>query len=345
MFRRKRTRMLWCLGILALPGIAAALHASALVDLKLPPFLVGDVDRGYLRTELYRGASVPDELLILATPNNCSRDLTLEIAWDEGENEVNLKLTGKGALEPRPNVVRTEGVDYHPNPWWPEAKDIENGKYVLWLIHVVGLTEFYYSPFTLDLLGSEYDFDVPPEPAITIHVPGFVAVPTDFIEPDENGDVNFTHTFAYDGLVRGDLPEYTHFFASFVPQNLCFADPHDYTRTSSRPYASATRPASEALPFSEYLRNGLIFDITVEPENYHQFPPISTNVAVHSQALTLGGGIPRGWTNDLEAVFANLAPPIRPWEGAATCENWFKPVRNRDFNACAAPGGAEGGAQ
>ena len=66
---------------------------------------------------------------------------------------------------------------------------------------------------------------------------------------------------------------------------------------------------------------------------------------MHSQALTLGGGIPRGWTNDLEAVFANLAPPIRPWEGAGTCENWFKPVRNRDFNACAAPGGAEGGAQ
>ncbi|MBC7174168.1 MAG: hypothetical protein H5U40_17120, partial [Polyangiaceae bacterium] len=191
------------------------------------------------------------------------------------------------------------------------------------------------------LLGTEYDFETAPENAIVLRIPGFVAVPTDFITVQPNGDVDFTHDFAYDGLTRGDLPEYAHFFASFVPQSLCEANPYDYTQTSSRPYASPTQPATEALPFSEYLRNGLIFDITVEPESYATFPPISTNVATYSQALTVPGGIPEGWTNDLEAVFANLAPPIRPWEPASSCENWFKPVRTRDFNACAAHGGAE----
>jgi hypothetical protein len=332
---------LFLLGLVAIPSAFAVVKASAHFDIFIPPILVGDVDRGYVRTELYRGASVPDEIVVAATPGNCENNLDLEIAWDEGENEVRVRLRGQNALDPHPTITRTEGVDFFPNPWWPEAKDVVDGRYLLWIIHVVGVTEFYYSGETLELLGSEYDFESPPAGAIPIHVPGFVAVPTDFIEVQPDGDVDFTHVFEYDGLKRGDLPDYAHFFASFVPDTLCRANPYDYTQTSSRPYASATLPASEAIPFSEYLRNGLIFDITVEPAEYASFPPISTNVATYSQALTVPGGIPEGWTNDLEAVFANLAPPIRPWEPAGSCENWFKPVRDRDFNVCGPQGGAQ----
>ncbi len=336
-----RRRWVLLTGLMVVPSAIAVVEASAHFDVFVPPIMVGDVDRGYMRSELYRGATVPDEILVAATPGNCRNHMNVEIAWDEGRNEVKVRLTGRNVLDPHPTIDRTEGVDYFPNPWWPEAEDVVDGRYLLWIIHVVSVTEFYYSHETLDLLGSEYDFDVAPEGAIAIRVPGFVAVPTDFIEVQEDGDVDFTHVFDYDGLTRGDLPEYAHFFASFVPPSLCVANPFDYTQTTSRPYASATQPASEALPFSEYLRNGLIFDITIEPASYETFPPISTNIATYSQALTIAGGVPEGWTNDLEAAFANLAPPIRPWEPASTCEDWFKPVRARSYNACAAAGGAQ----
>jgi len=242
----------------------------------------GDLERGRIHTELYRGASVPDEVVVMALPNDCKSHLDLDIKWDKKKNKVEVHLKGKRALDPNPVQLRTEGVDYFPNAFWPEAKDVVNGRYLLWIITVPGLTSFYYDHLTLELLGTEYDFETPPEDAIEIRIPAFVAVPTDFIDVKPNGDVDFRHTFEYDGLVRGDLPQYSHFVASFVPQTLCKAHPYDYTQTSSRPYASPTLPASAALPFSEYLENGLIFDITVEPPEYHTFPPISTNVVTYS---------------------------------------------------------------
>jgi hypothetical protein len=329
------------MGVISVPVLIGLVGATMSGDSGQLPSLKGDLDKGKLSASLYRGGSVPDELLVIATPNNCQNHLDVNIEWDEAENYVRVHLKGKNVFDPSPVIQRTEGVDYLPNRWWPEAKDVTNGRYLLWLITVPRLINFYYDPETLDLMGSEFDFETPP-PAITIPIPAFVAVPTDFIEVKPNGDVDYTHTFEYDGLKRGDLPQFTHFWASFIPHSLCTANPFDYTQTSSRPYAGPTLPASEALPFSEYLRNGLIFDITVEPEDYHIFPPISTNIATYSQSLAVAGGIPEGWTNDLEAVFANLAPPIKPWEAAGTCEDWFKPKRDRDFNICVPPA-AEGG--
>lgn len=341
MKERVGRRTKWVVGALALVAGAAVVETRAHWNPIEPPELRGDESRGRLTTQLHRGASVPDELMVIATPNDCRGSLDLEVEWDEAENYVRIHLTGENALDPHPTVHRTEGVDYFPNDFWPEAKDVEDGRYLLWLIHVPGLVDFYYDATTLDLLGSEYDFESPPENAIPVEIPAFVAVPTGFIEVKENGDVDYTHEFAYDGLTRGDLPQFAHFVASFIPHSLCQAHPTDYVQTSSRPYAGPTLPASEALPFSEYLGNGIIFDITVEPQDYHVYPPISTNIATYSQALTVAGGIPNGWTNDLEAVFANLAPPIVPWSEAGTCEDWFKPRRDRDFDICAP---VEGGA-
>ncbi len=342
MLERTKHRWLVLAGLLALPVGLAAMQVDADFDTVIPPLLVGNVHRGYFRTDLHRGASVPDEILVLATPGNCATEPTVEVTWDEEQNYVRVHMEGRNVFDPDPTIERTEGVDYFPNAFWPETPSYEHGRYLLWLIHVVPSATFYYDAQTLDLLGTQYDFETPPANSIPLQLPGFIAVPTDFIDVEPNGDVDWTHEFAYDGLTRGDLPEYAHFFASFVPHNLCTANPYDYTQTSSRPYASPTLPASEAHAFSEFLRNGVIFDITVEPPDYAIFPPISTNVVTYSQALTVAGGIPRGWSIDLEAVFANLAPPIRPWEPATSCENWFKPKRDRSFNACAP---VEGGAR
>ena len=346
---RRRAPARWALirGLTTLPVLAVlgqAMGEGQGMNEELtfePPTLEGTVEKGTLTTELYRGASVPDELLVIETPGDCQNHIDVEIEWSKDLNYVDVHLSGKNALDPHPKVLRDEGEDYFSNEFWPEVEDVHNGRYLLWLIHPIERVEFYYDSGTLDLLGSEYDeFEVPLEGAITVRLPAFVAVPTGFIDVENDGDVDFVHTFEYDGLVRGDQQEFAHTVASFIPHTLCKAHPTDYTQTTTRPYTTAALPASAAKPFSEYLRNGLIFDITVEPKNSTIFPPRSTNIATYSQALTVAGGIPEGWTNDLEAIFANLAPPIRRWEAGETCTNWFKPMRVRDyvseFDICAA---------
>ncbi|MBC7170887.1 MAG: hypothetical protein H5U40_00580, partial [Polyangiaceae bacterium] len=85
-------------GLIAIPSALAVVQASASFDIFIPPLLVGSVDRGYMRTELYRGASVPDEIVVAATPGDCKNNLKLEIAWDEAQNNVRVRLTGRNAL-------------------------------------------------------------------------------------------------------------------------------------------------------------------------------------------------------------------------------------------------------
>lgn len=295
----------------------------------------GNWHRGWVTTELYRGVGVPDEILVLATPGDCQRAMRVTIVWDEELNFVRVHVTGKNVLQRHPSVDRTEGVDFFTNPFWPEAKDFDNGRYQLWVIVPSEEVPYYYDPVTLDLIGSGSQLPNPPANAIVLNLPGFNAVPTDFFQPDENGDVDFTHVFAYDAMVRGDLPQYGHTVGTLIPHNLCFANPYRYDITSTRPHGY-TLPASEARPFSYYLRGGLIFDVTVEPPQHYSTPPISTNVATYSQGLVVAGGVPKGWTMDLEAIFSNVAPAIRPFQDT-TCTNWFKPVRNRSFNQCVAP--------
>lgn len=323
-------------------GLSAATLAmgpSAPADASLPglEFSAGDAEEGFMTVPIYRAGSTPDEFLVLKTPGNCQRHVQVTMAWNEAENWVRIHLTGKGVLEPYPDVDRTEGVDFFHNEWWPEPEDFEDGRYLLWFITSPSLATFYYDAVTLNLMGSEYDFPAPPPASIPIQVPVFTAIPTPFFQPDSNGDVDVVWEYAYDGLVRPDLPDYAHALGTFLPHTLCQTDPYRYDRTSTRPYVSA-RPASEALSWREYLENGLVFDLTVEPPDYFTFPPASTNVGTYQGAVTVAGAVPKGWGLDLEAFFGSLAPPIRPIPTAPfageTCEDWFKPKRDRGLDIC-----------
>ncbi|MCA9622680.1 MAG: hypothetical protein KC731_26855 [Myxococcales bacterium] len=287
---------------------------------------------------IYRGGSLPDEFLLLPTPGNCGRSVQVTYVWDEAENSMRLRLQGKGVLEPYPDVDRTEGVDFFTNPFWPEAIDFEDGRYQFWTISTPDVATFYYDQQTLQLLGSEYDFPGPPPPnTIPVQIPVFAALPTPFFQPEPNGDLDLVVEYDYDHLVRPDRPDLAHTVGTFLPHSLCSAHPFRYDLSSTRPWAK-TLPASHAKSFREYLENGLIFDMTVEPPTPATDPPLTTMAGVYQGATALPGGVPKGWTLDLEAVFGGTAPaiiplPSAPYQGES-CVAWYKPKRDRDFNIC-----------
>lgn len=294
----------------------------------------GNVESGELRAMLRRGSAVPFELMVAATPNECNGYMKLDIEWDESSNEVEMSLWGNGVLEPYPDVERTLGVNYTPNPFFPEPEDYEDARYQLWIIGSAGpITMFFYDPMTLDLMGSQYDFEVPP-PAIPVFFPTLYMTATDTFQPQWNGNVRETWSFDYDGMVRGDLPEYSHHLITFPPPNLCLADPNRLDLSTLRPYITDPLPASEARPFSDYLRGGLLFDIAIEPAEYYVDPPLTTLVGTYSGATAIGGGVPPGWTFDIDAAFMSVAPPIRPWDGANSCSDYYDGIHTTGLNIC-----------
>ncbi len=322
----------------ALGAACALLGGVGLADtVAMGPSGSGTWHEGSLKIPLYRGGVVPFELTVIATPNNCSTNVTTQITWSESENWVKVTLTGKGALQPYPTVTRTEGVDWIPNAFFPDSKDVINGRYQFWIISAGPLTTFYYDGTTLDLLGSELDFEAQPSGSIPVQFPTLRAVGSQMFEPAANGDVSFTWNFPYNSLTRGDLPQYGHHIVTFIPPNLCQANPFRFDLSTARPYISKPLPASQALPFSEYLRAGLIFDLTVEPPTYVVDPPRTNLTATYSGATNIGGAIPKGWTMDIDAAFMNNGPPIRPWPGAGSCANYYNPLHTKGLNFCPSP--------
>lgn len=297
----------------------------------------GTYDQGSIDMPLYRGNVVPFELTVAATPDNCSGHLRLRIDWDKGKNQVRIRLDGDHALTPHPTVYRTEGVNYFPNPFLPEPKDVVNGRNEFWLVSPGPDITFYYDGTTLDLLGSQLDFPTPPANSIPLRLPTLVAVGSPFFQPDDDGDVHFEWDFPYDKVTRGDLTQFGQHYVSFPPPNLCEANPYRFDLSTARIYMSKPVPASQALPFSAYLRAGMIFDTTIDPPQYYVYPPLTTLIATYSGATVVAGAIPKGWTFDIDAAFMNVAPPIRPWPGAGSCANWFDPVHTKGLNFCPPP--------
>lgn len=299
------------------------------------PFSKGNLEKGQLHLPLYRGNALPFELTVPATPNDCANHLDLTMKWDAAANEVEVKLKGKQALEPHPSISRTEGVDFFPNPFNPEIEDVVDGRYQLWLVSATGpMLLFYYDGATLDLLGSELDFEIPPPGSIPVPFPTLYLVGTELFQPKPNGNVNVTFQFDYDGIVRGDRPELAHFYTTFPPHNLCFANPDRLDLSTLRPYLSDPVPASEARPWSDYLRGGMLFDLTIEPPEYFVEPPRVTFIGTHQGTTAVAGGVPNGWKLDIDAAFMGVAPPIRPWQGAGLCEQTFEPVHAPGINFC-----------
>lgn len=328
--------------LVAIAGAAALLLPSLGVgDAHAPPkpaWSKGTTDRGVMRFRLHRGALLPSEFTIYDSPGNCEGSIEVTLRWNEATNRVRLRLKGKNVLHPHPDLDRTEGVDFFPNPFFPEPEDIVDGRYQLWMIGQAHLVTYYYDAQTLDLLGSEYDLPGPPPPGtIPVGIPTANLIATDFFTPNANGDIDFVQEWDYDYMVRGDRPEHAHVVSTFLPHSLCVAHPFRVDLSTTRPYATPALPASEALTFRDYINGGLMFELTLEPDEYFQDPPIATNIGVYSAVPSVGGQIPPGWSLDFDAVFGNVAPPIKPFPAKGTCEPYFEPPHIGPFNQCQGP--------
>lgn len=283
---------------------------------------------------LHRGSAVAFETYLPPLPSNCEGELVVDLSWDEEENWVKVKLKGEHVLTPHPSIQRTEGVNFFTNPFFPEQEDFDNGRYLFWILSPAPMITVYYDGVTLDMLGTDNEFSTPPPNSIPVQAPGIKLFPTPFFQPDENGNVDFEWTFAYDHCVRGDRPDLAHLLNTYPPSNLCLANPVRYDLTTTRPYVSEPRPASEALSFSEFLRNGLIFDTTIEPPDYYTEPPRAHQTSAYSGMTLNGGGVPRNWALDLDAVFMNNSPPIMPSPFAGTCVDSYVPNHIKNINFC-----------
>ena len=315
---------------------AATLGVAPIADASAPdgPWGKGNVDKGELRVELYRGGAVPLELTVAAT-RDCDAHLELDMKWDAAENTVRIKLTGENALDRFPDLQRTEGVDFFPNAFIPEPEDIDDGRYQLWIVSAAGpLMPFYYDVETLDLVGGPPGD--PPPMTIPVPFPTLYMFATQMFQPDHDGDVHMVYEFAYDSVRRGDRPELSYHVITFPPPNLCGANPFRLDLSTLRPYiADAYVTEEHSRPWSDFLRGGLLFDVTIEPAEYFTEPPRTTLIGTYSGATAVGGGVPRNWTLDIDAAFMNVAPPIVPWPGAGSCQNWFNPVHTQGLNFCA----------
>lgn len=321
-------------------GFLLAAAAPQAADAKPDaPYGTGDLEKGEFKVELYRGVAVPFELSVIETPNNCEGEIDLTIKWDAEDDEVEVKLkSDNNTLEKFPDVDRTFGVDFLPNPFFPESEDVEDGRYQLWIISASGpVMNFWYDPVTLDLMGGPGEFPSPPVGLIPVPFPTLYMFSTPMFQPNANGKVNVDWEFPYSGAHRGDRPEYSHHYVTFPPPNLCGANPFRLDLSHLRPYITDPYPIEDARPWSDYLRGGLLFDVTVEPAEYFQEPPRTNLTATYSGATAVGGSIPRGWQLDIEAAFAGLAPPIKQFSGAGSCEQYFEGFHDPGINFCPAP--------
>lgn len=331
------TRYVQGAGWAAAIGVATFLASPSAMAAPDSPWGKGTVEKGAFDIDLHRGAVVPFEITVMATPNDCQSHLDLKIEWDKDKNEVRVRLRGKNALEPFPDVDRQLGVNYLPNPHFPEPEDYEDGRYQLWIVGAAGpVMPFYYDLNTLELLGGAPDFETPPANAIPVPFPTLYMFATPTFQPKANGDVKVDWTFPYDSPHRGDRPEFSYHAVTFPPPNLCEANPFRLDQSTLRPWISDPFPREDARPWSDYLRGGLLFDVTIEPAEYYVEPPITTLAATYSGATAVGGSIPRDWHLDIEAAFAGLAPPIIRWAGADKCEDEFEGFHFGQ-NFCGAP--------
>jgi hypothetical protein len=294
----------------------------------------GDVHEGVMHIPLVWSAALQPESVSLAVPGNCEGSIDMDLRWSEEDDTVKLHLKGKHVLDPHPTVTRTQGVDFFPNPFWPEAQSFTNGRYQFWFISPSEEILFYYDAATLNLLGTEVDFPTQPPNSIPISIPTVKVLGSDFIHPDENGDVDVHFTWAYHGLVRLDRPELSHMIVSFPPHNLCESNPFRYDLSHTRGYISKPRPAAEARPFSAYLKNGFIIQITVEPPQYFVDPPRDTQTATYNNVTNIPGLVPKGYIFDIDAMFSNVAPGIKPFFGAGHCQDTFSGVHTKNLNFC-----------
>jgi hypothetical protein len=296
----------------------------------------GTFQEGAIEINLRRGAGVPMEFNVIATPDGCANEMVLDLTWSEEDDDVTAHIVGHHVLVPHPTLTRTEGVDFFPNPFFPQPKDIVDGRYQFWIISAGGPPiTLFYDGMTTHLLGTQFDFATPPPGSVPIQLPTLMLVPSPFFQPDDEGNIDQTFHWKYSGMLRQDLPTLANHFFTVAPPTLCDINPFRLDLSFLRPLITNARPASEALPFSDFVRNGLIFDITVDPPTYFTNPPLTTLTSSYSNTTAVAGTVPRGWGLDIDAAFGNVAPPIKPFIGAGRCQQEFTGVHTHNINFCA----------
>jgi len=221
-------------GLLALSGEAFGDDRGVRV-----PFSRGDAEEGELFMRLVRGAAVPFEPTVMELPQNCESEVLLHIKWSKSANTVSVHLVAEpGAYEPFPDVDRTQGVDYFPNPFFPEPEDVEDGQYQLWIVGTAGpMVTLYFHPASLDLLGSQFEFDGNPGDAIEVAFPTLIQIASPMFQPEPDGSLEFVWRFRYDHAVRGDRPDLAEMYYTFPPPNLCGANPFRLDLSTLRPWS------------------------------------------------------------------------------------------------------------
>ena len=110
---------------LALDGELTPGWTQADEDLLVPVWL-GDEARGALVSPMFRGAAAGIEDYVFTPPDgDCANARgVFRIDWDEQANTVRYQLKFK-QVPVRPEVRRTEGVDFFPNPFHRRAQGLQ----------------------------------------------------------------------------------------------------------------------------------------------------------------------------------------------------------------------------
>ncbi|HZN92930.1 MAG TPA: hypothetical protein VFB81_09490 [Myxococcales bacterium] len=290
------------------------------------PIWLGDEDHGALVMPMWRGAAAGIEDYIFTPPDHdCANARGLfRLDWNAATNTVRYQLKFK-KVPVKPEVKRTEGVDFFFNPWHDAAKDFKNGGYRFWtILSAQGLlNDFYYDAATLLLVGSEWDFPGgQPAGTIKISVPVFALQASRLMFPDPDGQIFHEYTVPYDHpTVEGGA--YSFGLATYLPLDLCEGHPVQPTLGQLRTWVSPWLPPNQPgyqFTFKDLLERGLVFDTTVDenkpfPQTDGYLPYIFSGVAFIGNEPVFQGGIPSGYRNNLGAVILQVAPGIVPLQG------------------------------
>jgi len=328
-----------------LAGPAVATWTAA--DCRLiAPVWTGDDDKGQLFAPLWHGVTAGIEDWIPPVPEGSPTDPkgTVRIDWDKTADTVSYTLK-LHHVPVSPLVRRIDGGDpeitdpadprhFIPPPqatWWRNKfhdapKDLpvnpsDGTAYRLWTIFTTFNTRtmlFFYDAQSLMLLGSALDFpDGAPAGSVAVGIGVAQLVSSALLYPGADGSAVRQYTVGYN-KVTTEGGFYGFFVAAFVPHNLCRINPYQPALGQLRPYASKWQPVAQANSWDVILRNGLLFDLTVE-EGRPDVPPAGNDqnqeyiyggAAFLNNVPSLQGGVPWGWHFNIPGAIQNVQPMI-----------------------------------
>lgn len=244
--------------------------------------------------------ALPMELAI-EEQSMCDGTASVRVQYSKKHNYVKLdaKFTG---LPYKPSYCY---ADYGENPTtkfnkFPDC--VEEGAWQMWFV-VKNFTRdiiFWYDAETLDLLGSEYDFDdrVPDTAAFQVVIPGVHMIESPLFHGNPDGTAHFQWEFKYDGMI--DYEDTAGVLASFVPTNLCFPDKYITYWTNGG------MPHDEALTGDDMLQSiwagyGVNVTTSLEPDPKPDYLRGRDNIMIGHTGM-YPQSIPQGYMLDFRGM-------------------------------------------